>query len=224
MSNTATVSLRGEHWQVTPDAPLTFGRASSCTICLDSEDPGISRFAGSVDHQGGTWWLTNRSTTRPLVVVSPVGLRTVLEPGRRLALDQPLSVEVDGSVRRHALLIDAAPDSDSPPPAHSPPSGGLETVGTALTYRLADRQALTALFEGYLLPFPRYDPSPRSYADAADRLGWPKTTVMKRIEYLRTRLTKAGVPNLVGDKALERLAEHVLSTGAITKEDLALLP
>ena len=223
MLNTATVTLREEHWQVMPDVPLTFGRASSCTICLDPDDPGISRLAGSVDHQAGTWWLTNRSTTRPLVVVSQLGLRTVLEPGRRLALDQPLTVEVEGSIRRHALLVDA-PAEARPPAVDAATAGGLETIGATLTYREADRQALAALLEGYLLPFPRYDPRPRSYADAAERLGWPKTTVMKRVEYLRTRLTKAGVPNLVGDKALERLAEHVLATGVITKEDLALLP
>lgn len=221
--STATVSLGGERWQVSHDAPLTFGRAPSCTICLDPDDPGISRFAGSVERQAGTWWLTNRSTTRPLVVVSPLGLRAVLEPGRRVALDQPLSVEVDGSIHRHALAIDV-PAGNSPPPIGSHPSGGPKTVGANLPYRLADREALAALFEGYLLPFPRYDPHPRSYADAAERLGWPKTTLMKRIEYLRTRLTKAGVPNLVGEKALDRLAEHVLSTGVITKEDLGLLP
>lgn len=218
----ATVILRDERWQVSPEAPLTFGRAPSCTICLDPDDPGISRFAGSVEHHAGTWWLTNRSTTRPLVVVSPLGLRTVLEPGRRLAVDRALSVEVHGSVRRHALDIEAPPGTA--PPLDSGPGGGVETVGAALTYRLADRQALAALFEGYLLPFPRYDPHPRSYAEAAERLGWPKTTLMKRVEYLRTRLTKAGVPDLVGENALDRLAEHVLSTGAITKEDLALLP
>lgn len=223
MLSTATVILRNERWQVPPDTPLTFGRASTCTICLDPDDPGISRFAGSVEHQAGTWWLTNRSSTRPLVVVSQIGLRAVLEPGRRVALDQPLSVEVDGSVRRHALAIEVPTDT-APPPLDSGLSGGLETVGATLTYRLADRQALAALFEGYLLSFPRYDPHPRSYADAAERLGWPKTTLIKRIEYLRTRLTKAGVPNLVGDKALDRLAEHVLSTGVTTKEDLALLP
>ena len=55
-----------------------------------------------------------------------------------------------------------------------------------------------ALFAGYLEPFPRYDPHPKSYADAAARLDWPRTTLVKRVEYLRTRLTNAGVPNLLG--------------------------
>jgi hypothetical protein len=87
-----------------------------------------------------------------------------------------------------------------------------------------DRLALAALFSGYLEAFPRYDPHPRSYADAAARLGWPRTTLVKRIEYLRTRLTNAGVPNLLGDNALPALAEWALLTGSLTRDDLDLLP
>ena len=40
---------------------------------------------------------------------------------------------------------------------------------------------------------PRYDPYPKSYAAAAARLGWKRSTLVKRIEYLRTRLDAAGV-------------------------------
>ena len=79
-----------------------------------------------------------------------------------------------------------------------------------------DRLALVALFAGYLQPFPRHDPHPRSYADAAARLGWPRTTLVKRIEYLRTRLTDAGVPNLQGENGLPALAEWALLTGSLT--------
>jgi len=85
----------------------------------------------------------------------------------------------------------------------------------------ADRLALVALFAGYLADPPRHDPNPRSYAAAAARLGWPKTTLVKRVEYLRTRLTNAGVPNLTGWNALPALAEYAITTGLITKSDLA---
>ena len=86
-----------------------------------------------------------------------------------------------------------------------------------------DRLALVALFAGYLRDGDRYDPCPRSYLAAATRLGWPRTTLVKRIEYLRTRLTRAGVPGMNGHRAMENLAEHVLTDGLITKADLRLI-
>ncbi len=86
----------------------------------------------------------------------------------------------------------------------------------------ADRLAMVALFAGYLHDPPRHDPHPRSYAAAA-RLGWPKTTLIKRVEYLRTRLTTAGVSNLTGWNALPALAEYAITTGVITKEHLTLI-
>ncbi len=57
----------------------------------------------------------------------------------------------------------------------------------------------------------------------ARQLGWPRTTLIKRIEYLRTRLTDAGVPNLLGDNALQHLAEWAVTTRVITREDLGIL-
>ena len=220
--STATVSMGDARWEVSVDSPLTFGRAESCTICLDPDDLGISRYAGSVEYQAGTWWLTNRSNTRLLMVVSERGLAMKLEPGRRVAVDEPLAVEVHGSIRRHALQI-RPPEELAPPPLGSPP-GDLRTVGAEVVYSDRDRMALAALFEGYLLPFPRYDPHPRTYAEAAARLGWPRTTVTKRIEHLRARLTDAGVGNLEGPNALRHLGEYVLATGVITEADLASLP
>jgi hypothetical protein len=46
---------------------------------------------------------------------------------------------------------------------------------------------------------------------------------VKRIEHLRTRLTSAGVPNLMGWNALTNLAEYAITTRLVTKEDLHLL-
>ena len=82
---------------------------------------------------------------------------------------------------------------------------------------------MVALFAGYLEDPPRYDPYPKSYAAAAARLGWPRTTLVKRIEYLRTRLTNAGVPNLTGWNALPNLAEYAITARLISKEDLRLI-
>jgi hypothetical protein len=199
---------------------LTFGRATSCTVCLDSQDRGISRLAGCIAHCAGTWWACNRSAVRAFTVVDDLGIRGVVAPGRRTAITGPVTVVVEGSLRRHALevLTDHDPrpdlrrlDNDDPLPT----AAAGEVVITHL-----DHLALVALFAGYLEMFPHYQPHPRTYADAASVLGWPRSTLVKRIEYLRTRLTNAGVPNLLGENALEYLAEWTLTTGVLARSDL----
>ena len=90
--------------------PFTFGRSQRTTLCLDPSDLGISRVAGSLEADAGVWWLVNKSGVRPLEVVDDVGIRTVLPPGRRMALTAPITVVVEGATRRHALTVDL-PDS-----------------------------------------------------------------------------------------------------------------
>jgi hypothetical protein len=207
---------------------LTFGRARECTVCLDPEDTGMSRVAGVLTWEGGTWWVANSSATRPLAVVDDLGFRSVLGPGRRIAVEAPTKIIVDGTRGRHTLAF-------APPPVQVEPvdlpvvmgSNTSSTVTTAIGAEVmvsaADRLAMVALFAGYLEEPPRYDPYPKDYAAAAARLGWKRTTLVKRIEYLRNRLDAAGVPNMKGFNALANLAEYAISRGLVTRADLALL-
>lgn len=202
---------------------LTFGRAGTCRVRLDPDDRGISRLAGSIEHESGTWWVCNRSTVRTLTVVDDLGIRSVVAPGRRIHVGGPVTVVVEGSTRRHALEVwtDGGPAPEAPPDD----DGQLVSTSTADEVVISDldRLALVALFAGYLESFPRYDPHPRSYNDAAARLGWSRTVLMKRVEYIRIRLSRAGVPNLVGETALPHLAEWALTTRVLTRDDLELL-
>jgi hypothetical protein len=200
--------------------PFTFGRSAECTVCLDVDDSGISRLAGSIERDGGTWWLLNRSSLRPLAVVDEIGFRSVLAPGRRLAVEAPVRVVVDGSRQSHTLAVDV-PRFE--PAGGTARVGSTTSIGEGVLVNKADRLAMVALFAGYLEDPPKHDPYPKSYAAAAARLGWPRTTLVKRIEYLRTRLTNAGVPNLMGWNALANLAEYALTTGLVGKDDLRLL-
>jgi hypothetical protein len=222
-----TVGVGDRQFDLDEGDELTFGRSQQARLCLDPTDLGISRHAGSLKFESGVWWLVNRSTVRPLEVVDDVGIRTVLPPERRIALVGPITVIVEGATRRHALTIDM-PESLSGPSGSSPPVPAGEDTPTRaasdVSITSADKLALVALFSGYLESFPRYDPHPKSYADAAARLDWPRTTLIKRVEYLRTRLTNAGVPNLLGENALPHLAEWALATGLICRADLDLLP
>jgi hypothetical protein len=209
---------------------LTFGRARDCTVCLDPEDTGISRVAGTILAEQATWWLTNSSGTRPLAIVDEFGLRSVLAPGRRIAVETPTTVLVDGTRGQHGLRLrpPAAPAPASTAtemgPADTPAAEDAATaIGAEVMVSEADRLAMVALFAGYLEEPPRYDPYPKSYAAAAARLGCPRTTLVKRIEYLRTRLDAAGVPNMTGYNALVNLAEYAISRRLVTRADLARL-
>lgn len=213
----------GRRHQLSPFSALTFGRGAGCTVCLDPEDRGISRLAGSVEHGAGTWWVCNRSAVRALTMVDDIGIRTVVPPGRRVALTGPVTVVVEGTTRRHALEIrtDRNAQVEVGRPGGQDEGDPLPTAAAGeVVISDQDRLALAALFAGYLEPFPRYDPHPKTYADAASVLGWPRSTLVKRIEYLRTRLTNAGVPNLLGDNALDHLAEWALTSGVLTRSDL----
>jgi hypothetical protein len=220
----ATVSYAHQPYEVTTGQALTFGRSTACTICLDPADRGISRLAGSVEQEGsGSVWLHNHSTSRSLVAVDDMGIRNVVAPGRRISVEGYLTVVVEGSTRRHALEVRVVRGEESLRlTADELPSGEPPTAAQVVINSL-DRLALVALFSGYLEPFPRYDPHPKSYAEAAALLGWPRTTLVKRIEHLRARLTTAGIPNLVGHDALDHLAEWALTTRSLTRDDLALM-
>lgn len=210
-----------EDFPLVPGTTITFGRSADCTICLDEQDLAISRLAGRIEFDAGQWWLVNASTSRPLGVVDEFGLRSVLPPGRRTVLEGPTRILVDGVEHTHQLAVllpSYAADVQAPVP-----SGEPTNIGESVFVNDADKAALVALFAGYLEDGTRYDPNPKSYAAAAARLGWPRTTLVKRIEYLRSRLSAAGVPNLTGWNALNNLAEYALTTGLIRREDLAIL-
>ncbi|TDD92503.1 FHA domain-containing protein [Actinomadura rubrisoli] len=218
---TAATVFSGERiYCVDPAERLFFGRSAECTICLDAEDTAISRRAGEIVHERGAWWLVNRSSAHPLSVIDEVGLRSVLVPGRRTALDAVTRIVVAGARGSHTLRVEVPEAAADRAAESATPAGDPTAVGENVLISQADRDAMLALFAGYLEEPPRHDPHPRTYAAAAARLGWPRTTLVKRIEYLRTRLDEAGVPNMTGWNALTNLAEYALSRGLITKDDL----
>jgi hypothetical protein len=225
--STARVTTPDDVVTLAEDDVLTFGRARSCTVCLDPDDVGISRVTGTIQFVNDTWWVVNNSSTRPLTIVDDLGFRSVLPPGRRVAVQQQTRILVQGRKGRYGLRVDVGDPAmtDAAFAAQSPvdqSSGASTAVGNVLITP-ADRRALVALFMGYLMDPPRYDPHPKSYAAAAKRLGCTRTAVIKRIEYLRKRLDAAGVPNMMGYAALNNLAEYVISRGLITRKDLSLL-
>src|ERR1022692_1876105 len=87
-----------------------------------------------------------------------------------------------------------------------------------------DRLVLAARFEEYLTWRHAGDPAPRSAAETAERIGWQAHTVIKRCENIRHRYIRSGAPGLRGPRALEELVRLLMSTGALTADDLRRLP
>jgi hypothetical protein len=215
------VTANGRRQRLSAGGSFTFGRSTSCTLCLDEDDTSISRLAGAVERIGEVWFVTNRSSSRQLAVVDNYGLRRVLGPGQRDAIEGRMRVIVAGAATHEIVLEAPAPaEGESTPPVET---GQATLSGQSVMLNEADRKALVALFAGYLREGKQYDPNPKSYAAAAARLGWPRTTLVKRVEYIRTRLTNAGVPNMQGWNALTALAEYALTTRLITRDDLRLI-
>lgn len=228
------VQVAGARFDLRSDEPFTFGRDPAvCTVCLgvDPVDQGISRLAGSIVHDHGVWWIFNRSRTRCLHVIDvetgigvPLPVAQDNWPSPRHPIDRPtLAVLVAGEVLLHEIVVTAsAPDL---PAAEELPQLVDPLRTKRLLPPLTDRQreALAAMVEGYLLRFPRYHPEPRTYEQAASRLGLPSTTVKKRIEHVRHQLMEAGVSGLDTVDARRNLAEWLLSNRLITVADLVWL-
>ena len=83
---------------------------------------------------------------------------------------------------------------------------------------------LAARFEPYLARQTAGDPAPRSAREAAARIGWQAHTVAKRCENIRNRYVRLGVPGLRGPRALEELAQLLVSTGELSPADPRRLP
>ncbi len=199
---------------------LTFGRSEECDLRLDVRDSSISRVAGEVSADATTWAVVNRSSTRPLYRIDDTGLRTAIPVGARVALVDPLTnIAIVGSIRTHVVTLElATPRGDRPV---APPARGAETTRPIFTPN--EFSAVVALLEGYLHDMPRYEPRPRTYAEAAERLGVPAATVRKRIENVREKLVASGVAELRQPDARLALAEFLLSTRIVQPSDLAVL-
>jgi hypothetical protein len=222
------VMLGARTWRVRPGERFTFGRAADCSAVLPAPDQGVSRHAGSFGYRQGCWWLRNDSSSCVLRVLGERGLRVDLPPGLQVPLQQwRAEVIVGGALARYTLRVRLPDLDDLPDPEPKAPAAG-EAAVTSSRYRMPlsddDRLVLAARFEAYLDRRHAGDPAPRSASQAAQRIGWPAHAVAKRCENIRTRYVRLGVPGLRGPRALDELAQLLISTGELTSADLQRLP
>jgi hypothetical protein len=227
-------------WRAEPGQTVTFGRGQECIIKLPAGDRGLSRSAGSLSFHDGAWWLRNDSSSSMLYLSGDRGFQVDLPPGMQIPVQQwHAKVRLQGVFNSYTLRLrlpdlDDTPDQDGQPGRASlkpvPPSapGTGETAVTSTRYHApltdSDRLVLAARFEQYLSWRHGGAAAPRSAKDTAERIGWQPHTVAKRCENIRDRYSRLGVPGLRGPRALESLAELLISTGELTAEDLRRLP
>lgn len=229
-------------WRVKPGETFTFGRAASSTAALPADDLGVSRHAGSLRFEHDCWWVRNDSRSSLLYLSGDLGFRVDLPPGLRVPLQQwHVKIRLKGTRGDYSLRL-RLPDLDEVPDLPEGAAGDEEdeaagagdvttapanvVTSTHRPPRLSDddRLVLAARFEEYLTWRHAGDPAPRSAAEAAERIGWQPHTVIKRCENIRNRYIRSGAPGLRGPRALEELIRLLVSTGALTADDLRRLP
>lgn len=222
------VSWQDQIRELSPGDELTFGRDATCTLVLDPDDRGLSRRFGRIHESEGTWWLANVSEKRSLHVVYETGLSEPLPvagegwPAARRSIDGPMRVLVPGFAWTHEIRL--VPQGASAGVG----TGRVDQDGPSTISQLPPmtdnrREALVALASGYLRPFPRYDPRPLTYGEAAELLGVRQPQVRKRIEVVRSALVDAGVARLEQDDARRELVEWALSMRVVGPSDLEWL-
>jgi hypothetical protein len=186
------VRIGEEQFVLDTGGRLAFGRlGGEGLVGLDPTDLGISRNAGHFALTETTCTLCNDSTKRSLFVEYPDVVRHLLvAPGRRLELDRTCTVLVPGDVYTHPIRVDipagVGPPVTTPHDVASttaePPAFGEQPSDPPSP---DDHLVLVALAEGYLLRWPRHDPHPKSYAEAAERLGVTEGGVRRRMDKMR---------------------------------------
>jgi hypothetical protein len=212
-----------ESFEVSRERPFVFGREEQDGIVgLDASDMGISAEAGSIEEAYGVWWLVNRSRKRRLLIEVRSGHDPIrVACGDRQALTStPIVVLVPGAVFTHRLEVHLPADALLPV---RPDTGATTGTITNADLGLSDRdlEALTSLCSGYLQSFPRRDPRPLTYSEAAKLLGgdWNATRVRKQVERIKERLAKRDL-FFDGPRANDLLAAFLLENRYLTVSDL----
>lgn len=207
---------------LSPEQDFTLGRSASCDHQLDASDRAISRQHVRFRFSQEQWWIDNLSQARPVHVIDEFGLSTPLACGSSRVVDRAaLIVQIPGEVFTHVIAMSRPSLSAQP----LQPTGSLADPDTLiLSLTDLERAAAASLCEGYLQEPPRHDPNPRTYAEIADRLGVPRSTALKRVESIRSKLVRAGVPGLLySPDARRQLAEYLLAARQIQAADLTFL-
>ncbi len=224
--NELTIEYCGEQYVVPTDREFSFGRSSDLEV---DSNRYLHRCMGTFRWTPTFWWLANVGSHLPLHLEGRAGGTSVtLAPGSSLPLvfgSCYLRFAAGGTT--YELLVDAAASIG---PFEPPLSRAGETTVDASDMPLTPEQLLLLialaeprLRKGALADLP-------SNADIAARFGWPITKFNRKLDNLCAKFARRGVDGLVSSRrgaAQNRrsaLVEHVVTSGLLTVDQLALLP
>ena len=205
---------------VKPEGTVVLGRADAVGgIGLDPDDRGISAHQAEIVAVATGLVIRNLSSSRAVAVEYRDRVRhSRVLPGDTHQFVSSALVLITGIVRTHGVGVETPRGYEI---SHPAPSGDT-SVGT-ITLSERDRQALAALYSGYLHRWPRHRPEPISYDEAGLLIGETGATVRKRIERIRERVNATGVAYIDGRSALRDLADHLVEIGQMHPSDLERL-
>lgn len=226
-----TISFVGERWTVAPSDTLTFGRAAD--LVVDDANPFLHRIVGRFSWVSGLWWLENLGASIELTVVGPDGTRIRLAPLAPGAAPSTAPLATDRFVvvfRAGDLPYELEGELDRTP-VPMMPVPQVPTAEQTSAYgqvQLTDEEhRMVLLLAEPVLRNPTAGPdSLPSNREVAGKLAWPITKFNRKLDYLCTKLTRAGVRGLRGDRGAEatnrrwRLVELAVSTRLVTPNDL----
>jgi hypothetical protein len=226
MCSPLLIEFCGETYECTPGNHFSFGRSADLVI---DDNRFLHRVMGVCSERNGWWWLSNSGASLPLHLQGQIGTASItLSPGGSVPLVLgPTTVRFAAGGTSYELLL-TAPWVDV---AVSEPiqAEGLTTIDAADMPLTADQLLLlVALSETRLRKGSSAEIA--SNQDIMDRFAWTTTKFNRKLDGLCQKFARRGVAGLVGDQnrmAMQRrqhLVDHVIASGMVTVEQLALLP
>jgi hypothetical protein len=221
------VEYCGELYVPDRQRPFLIGRDGDLQV---DDNPYLHRHFLRIEFADGMWWLVNVGAQLSATVVEQSrAVQAWLGPQARLPLVfSDVSVLFSAGPTTYEVRI-LATDPVYPPVEPARPEAGDTTIGP-MTFTASQKLLMVALAE----PLLRRDGTGSSAvppsSEAAARLGWPITTFNRKLDNVCDKLARTGVRGLRGDPGRlasnrrGRLVEHAVSTGLVTRADLALLP
>ncbi|MFC0675088.1 hypothetical protein [Brachybacterium hainanense] len=227
MASTISVEFCGEWFRVAEGDELTIGREADLNV--DDDNPFLHRKFLTIVQVDALWWLVNIGSRLSATITDGTGsMQAWLAPGARIPLvfDETKVVFTAGPTTYELSVHAESPEFERTLSANDPV--GETTVGSvALTE--SQKLLILALCEPMLTRDGTGMSAVPTSAQAADRLGWPRTKFNRKLDNVCDKLDRLGVrglrggPGKLASNRRARLVEHAVFSRLVTAEDLPLL-
>ncbi|MCG7308224.1 hypothetical protein Bra3105_17005 [Brachybacterium halotolerans subsp. kimchii] len=227
MAASISVEFCGEWYRAEEGGELSIGREAD--LVVDEDNPYLHRRFLTITQVDSLWWLSNVGSRLSATITDSAGaLQAWLAPGARLPLvfDVTKVVFTAGPTTYELDVHTETPEFERSPSPEDPV--GETTVGSVQLTE-SQKQLILALAEPMLVREGSGMSAVPTSAQAAERLGWPRTKFNRKLDNVCDKLDRMGVrglrggPGKLASNRRARLVEHAVFTRLVTAEDLPLL-